>query len=166
MKKAFMRGVCALNMEAMSMFRHHEPEQGGTYEGCCHYGNGTGQENDHLVQAEPTNIQPGTTDPVRRPLDHVQQTAVSSSGHQSTRQAPPVATTTLQVTTSANPPKNVRTTFSVPEPHGQTRGGATPSSIQTGHGAGRMTAATRPGRGGANSASNRVYRPTVFVQKH
>ena len=24
MKKAFMRGVCALNMEAMSMFQHHE----------------------------------------------------------------------------------------------------------------------------------------------
>ena len=28
MKKAFMRGVCALNMEAMSMF--HETEQQGT----------------------------------------------------------------------------------------------------------------------------------------
>ena len=25
MKKAFMRGVCALNLEAMSMFRYHEP---------------------------------------------------------------------------------------------------------------------------------------------
>ena len=28
MKKAFMRGVCALNLEAMTMFQHHEDESG------------------------------------------------------------------------------------------------------------------------------------------
>ena len=31
MKKAFMRGVCALNLEAMSMFRNHDAPQGNGY---------------------------------------------------------------------------------------------------------------------------------------
>ena len=40
MKTAFMRGVCALNMEAMTMFRNHETGHTDNYSDDGHHDNG------------------------------------------------------------------------------------------------------------------------------
>ena len=179
MKKAFMRGVCALNMEAMSMFRYHEPEQNS------YHGNSNGSHgNDAAPQGHIGEHQAGPVTTTQNTTEHAQQTvttvlphsttatskvSVTTAPHSTTsRQSYTAPTRNLHVTTSANP--RLSTGTAPGQSHILTRGGtpyvqSNPTVI--GHQASnRKTNGPKLGRGGASSAPARHTRPEVVVQKH
>jgi len=138
MKKAFMRGVCALNLEAMSMFRQQDPPH-------PHHTNGYHSDGDHCsVGGGHAGHDSGSEAPVMLP-----QTAPNTHS-ETERQGQPLPN--ILLTASAGPQRG--TPLSVPPQtlHKQ------PATTQSG--------AARSGQKPNRKAARNKKAPSVVVERH
>ena len=171
MKKAFMRGVCALNMEAMSMFRYHEAEQNG-YQGNSdgnHGDGGNGVVHTHSgEQTRPVSTSQNTTEHAQstpHPFTVSSRVPMTTAPQPSTtRQSHTIPAKNLRVTTSVNPhpaPGQSHTVTRGVTPYAQSNPNI--NGHQASH---RKGNGPKQGRGGVGSAPARHMRPEVVIQKH
>lgn len=152
MKKAFMRGVCALNLEALTMFQHPENESPDQCEPCNHQ---------HGGDKAGGECQPSSRVP--RPPTHPDGSEVAPGSTFAHSDAPssqlPVTTSQSQATKSGS--KSIRVTAM----SGPSRVG--PSSSQSGGGVQLVTSkVAQIGSSKRHVQNTNRLPPAVVVEKH
>ena len=141
MKKAFMRGVCALNLEAMSMFRHQDPPNPQQHASGYHSDGDYHNMGCHTPQDEaPAGVE---NELQTVPLQSQQQNGVLPPSLSRTIHAPP----RVILTASAGPQRGAPQTTQPSASQKQ------PPTIRSG---------PKPGR---KAARNRTV-PSVLVERH
>ena len=146
MKKAFMRGVCALNLEAMSMFRHQDPPNPQQHASGYHSDGDYCGVGCHAPQDEaPAGVE---NEPQTVPVQSQQQNGVLPSSLSLTQTGRPVqAPPRVILTASAGPQRGTPQTTQPSASQKQ------PPTIRSG---------LKPGR---KAARNRTV-PSVVVERH
>ena len=151
MKKAFMRGVCALNLEALTMFQHPENESTDQCEPSNHEhaGDGAGGESQPSSRIPRPHTHPGSEAGLGSSYSHPDTPSIQL----------PVTTSQLQATKSGS--KSVRVTAN----SAMLRAG--PSSSQSG--AGIQFVASKVAQSSSSKrhlqSTNRLA-PAVVIEKH
>lgn len=152
MKKAFMRGVCALNLEALTMFQHPENETPDQCEPCNHQhaGDGSGGESQPSSRVPRPHTHPGGSEAAPGPT-------ITHSDAPSSQL--PITTSQSQATKSGS--KSLRVTaMSAPSRVG-------PSSSQSGGGIQLMTSKVAQTSSSKRHVQNtNRLPPAVVVEKH
>ena len=142
MKKAFMRGVCALNMEALTMFQHPENESADEQCDQEHTDNGAPGESQSSSTVPRAHIHPGSEAGLGPSFSH-----------------PNVPKTQFSVTASQSQTryssKSVRLTAASAVPR------AGPSSSQSG-----ASVASKVGQSSSSKRNVHRFAPAVVVEKH
>ena len=167
MKQAFMRGVCALNLEAMTMFRQHDAtgyHGNGLAPSTGEGGHSEGEESDHpsLDLAHPP----------QRHTSHLPPSESAPSTHHHGDLTHPLPRPHLPSSVSAPPTHSHgnQPSHLTPLPHPSSQSGhVTASSVQVRTSQPRTKATTR-GQSSVGVASHRRGRgrprPAVMVERH